>query len=177
MKKRICKVWTVEQETLLREHYSKPDGILFLMTKLKRPRTSIWMKALRLGVPHYMYVLRGAKGARGNKGEGANWSVEILKQKTKENDNGCWVWTGALMPAGYGSIMINRVTKLAHRIMFGLANPDIDISEKFICHHCDNPPCINPSHLYAGTQVDNAQDMIRRKRGRWDKYPNGLIPR
>jgi hypothetical protein len=60
---------------------------------------------------------------------------------------------------GYGQIGLSFPRRLAyaHRIAWELTNGPIPAGE-FICHHCDNPPCCNPSHLFPGTQADNMRD-------------------
>lgn len=160
---RHTKEWTAEDVALLREHYSKPHGLEFLIVSLGRGRSSIWMKAQRLNVPHYMYLLRGAKGAKGNKGEGGEITVDRLKECTITNAvTGCWEWAAGRHTAGYGKITLNHETVLVHRIMYAAAHPEDDIVDKAICHHCDNPPCCNPEHLYAGTDKDNMRDLFSR---------------
>src|SRR3990167_3193996 len=58
---RITKRWTETEHSLMRQHYSLPDGVEFLMSALKRDRPSLWIKAQRLGLTHYVYILRGGK--------------------------------------------------------------------------------------------------------------------
>lgn len=167
---KTCKRWTQAEHDLMRNHYSTPGGVEHLMQLLNRSRASLWLKAQRLGLPHYMYVLRGAKGPKGNKGEGARLTVETLKANTTEDSaTGCWNWNGGRHIFGYGKIMIGGKTFNTHRIMFEVANPAVNVDEMNINHHCDNPSCINPAHLYAGTQKDNIQDQLKRGRHRWDK--------
>lgn len=73
---------------------------------------------------------------------------------------GCWEWNGSRNPqTGYGQIGGGY----AHRLAFQLFNGAIPRG-KWILHSCDNPPCCNPNHLYAGTAQDNARD--RDSRGR-----------
>lgn len=97
--------------------------------------------------------------------------------------SGCWLWTGAKLPKGYGQFHIARVDGKAihgypHRIMFLLAHGEIPAGME-VCHHCDNPPCCNPDHLFLGTHGDNMRDSSRkgRKGGRWKKhvYPEHLL--
>lgn len=70
---------------------------------------------------------------------------------------GCWLWTGTRNRQGYG--MFGR--RLAHRVSLALAEGPIP-EGKFALHRCDNPPCVNPKHLYAGTASDNMRDALAR---------------
>jgi hypothetical protein len=84
----------------------------------------------------------------------------------KGNDsNSCWTWTGLKNKAGYGRLRMEYSDKTAHRYSWELHNGKIP-KGKIICHKCDNPTCVNPNHLYAGTHKDNAQDRENRNRGR-----------
>lgn len=91
-------------------------------------------------------------------------------------DTPCWEWQGQLNPNGYGryGAFINgrqgtfNCNRLAAYVWsgFDLASP------LFILHHCDNPPCFNPAHLYPGTDADNKKDMYERGRGCFgEKHP------
>lgn len=75
----------------------------------------------------------------------------------------CWEWKGWRSPQGYGRFNINGRQTSAPRaaaIMAGMAvKPGLDV-----CHKCDNPPCVNPAHLYVGTRSQNLQDMADRGR-------------
>lgn len=81
------------------------------------------------------------------------------------NSNNCWIWIGLKNKAGYGRIRMEYSDKTAHRYSYELHYGKIP-KGKIICHTCDNPPCVNPEHLYAGTYKDNAQDRESRNRGR-----------
>lgn len=89
-------------------------------------------------------------------------------------ESDCWEWQGNKNPAGYGRFTVKEngksVSLLAHRASWMVHN-NVDVIPKgmFICHHCDNPKCINPNHLYMGTPKDNAQDCVRRGRHRKGK--------
>lgn len=79
--------------------------------------------------------------------------------------NECWRWTGHVARNGYGRIQSRGRTLEVHRVMWEVANRLPIPGGLFVLHHCDNPPCVNPAHLYAGTAMDNYRDM--RERGRW----------
>lgn len=79
----------------------------------------------------------------------------------------CWPWIAALQPNGYGRFAIRReVMRFAHRIAYELTYGTIP-NGLHVLHRCDNPPCCNPGHLYAGTDADNHRDMRERRRTRY----------
>lgn len=75
----------------------------------------------------------------------------------------CWNWTGGKHKAGYGKIKIKRKTLLSHRVSWFLKKGSID-NNLHVCHKCDNPSCVNPKHLFLGTDLDNINDMLRKGR-------------
>jgi hypothetical protein len=82
---------------------------------------------------------------------------------------GCWIWTAAKHRNGYGAFGTwdgrSRKAHRAHRYAFELAFGAIEPASLFVCHRCDNPSCVNPSHLFLGTALDNAQDREAKGRG------------
>jgi hypothetical protein len=87
--------------------------------------------------------------------------------KVKIMPSGCHEWTGAHdRKRGYGFVWIpkerrnGRAPRVAYAIAFGL----VPSCEMDVCHHCDNPSCVNPQHLFLGTRSDNMKDCSRKCR-------------
>lgn len=75
----------------------------------------------------------------------------------------CWLWTASAQESGYGSFYFDGQLDRAHRVSWKLAHGSIP-DGAMVLHHCDNPRCVNPSHLFLGTNTDNMRDMIRKGR-------------
>ena len=87
--------------------------------------------------------------------------------------NDCWEWLAAKDSRSYGQIKINRKHTRAHRYAYEhyKNNGHPVPSNLYVCHHCDNPGCVNPNHLFLGTAKDNTQDMLRKGRHRFPQKP------
>lgn len=94
--------------------------------------------------------------------------------EVEKSPNGCWLWTGSRTADGYGFFSLSapdksgRIEQRAHRAAWRLFHGELP-SDKLVCHTCDMPLCVNPSHLFLGTKLDNAQDMAAKGRSRCQK--------
>lgn len=88
----------------------------------------------------------------------------------------CWLWGRSMHLKGYGQIKKTgeRRQAYSHRIAYELAYGEIP-PHRQVCHKCDNPPCVNPAHLFVGTSSDNHQDMKRKGRHLYGERNNQSV--
>ncbi len=89
--------------------------------------------------------------------------ARFMDKISPEPNTGCWIWTAAAR-SGYGILGVKNKVYLAHRLSYlHFVDPQMPIHLD-VCHKCDFPPCVNPTHLFAGTAKDNVQDMMTKGR-------------
>ncbi len=86
----------------------------------------------------------------------------------KLTEQECWNWLASRDKDGYGQSYYNSKFIASHRLSWILHYGDIP-SKLFVCHTCDNPSCVNPKHLFLGTNSDNMLDMVAKKRNPYRK--------
>lgn len=86
-----------------------------------------------------------------------------LLERSVSLSNGCRVWLGARNRKYYGQIRVGGKLEACHRTMFKMIKGEIPKGIQ-ICHTCDTPQCINPNHLWAGTNRENSHDMVAKGR-------------
>lgn len=92
------------------------------------------------------------------------WSkVDKNGKISREGMSNCWEWTASKSRDGYGSIGYKNKHLKAHRVSFEIFNQKIPEGMQ-VLHVCDNPSCVNPDHLFLGTQQDNIKDMYNKNR-------------
>lgn len=89
-----------------------------------------------------------------------------------EPNSGCWLWMGACDRRGYGQMRARPKLLIATHVSLQLAGRPLPAG-LMACHICDNPPCVNPDHLFAGTMKDNIRDAIQK--GRAKKPPRKAV--
>jgi hypothetical protein len=101
--------------------------------------------------------------------------LERFEAKFVKRESGCWIWTASLDGQGYGHFYIDGVTvtssRAAYRFYVGPIPEGPGYHGTCVLHKCDNPLCVNPEHLFLGSNFDNVKDMDSKGR----RGINGLV--
>lgn len=112
--------------------------------------------------------MKQPKDSRG-RFRGMNSVNRFWAKVDKRSKAECWPWLGSTNSRGYGSLWVMGKLTAAHRISWSLFNNREIPGGMFVLHNCDNPRCVNPTHLFLGTQFDNMRDCCSKGRSREQK--------
>jgi len=147
----------------MKDTLCKSDGVSMNICKVKDCKRVVKYQGLCLCSKHYK---------RYKKYGDANSIINIFEKKPKicfenkyivDKKTGCWNWIASKTIEGYGLFrFMNRMVR-SHRFSWELYNGKIPLG-KLVCHSCDNTSCVNPEHLWLGTDKDNAKDKVKKNR-------------
>lgn len=128
---------------------------------LSRPLLTLWMQGKRVIDDSYVpRIVAAVERYRPPAEDAWFWKHVDVRQPDE-----CWEWQGFRNSRGYGQCRHNKDQRVAHRWAWEITYGPIPRGI-LVCHHCDNPPCVNPAHLFLGTQRDNVRDMHAKGRDR-----------
>ena len=148
-------IFTKEEKQNIIDLYS--SGKVRTLAELARIYSCASLTIRRLLVANQIPIRNKAEAQTKNSVD-RFWAKVDVKGK-----NDCWLWKANSLPAGYGTLSLSGKKILAHRFSWQLAYGKIP-DGLCVLHHCDNPPCVNPNHLFIGSPADNVQDMIEKGR-------------
>ena len=115
-----------------------------------------------------------SRNKKGVKGFIARPAIERFWERVNKTD-GCWEWTGSKNRKGYGIIGLGSKTALAHR-WFYMLETGVELPPTlFVCHHCDNPACVRPSHMFVGDNGANQKDLANNGRHWLQLHPEKSV--
>jgi len=87
---------------------------------------------------------------------------QFLSKVIIDKGSGCHIFKGSCHPSGYGRFYLKGLTENANRVAWVIANGYIPLGS-LVLHKCDNPPCVNPEHLFLGSPANNVKDCIKKR--------------
>jgi hypothetical protein len=143
-----CRIWTADDDTMLSDMWAQGAATRDIAALFATTRVAITSRAKRLGF--------AARAPR---------SVEerFESMYIPEPNSGCWLWIGSTSRSGYGKMLQCEKLRPATHIALELSGRPLP-KGMIACHHCDVPACVNPAHLFHGTQSGNIQDCIGKGR-------------
>ena len=87
---------------------------------------------------------------------------EYILNNITINSDGCWIWQKSKTKAGYGITAHHQQRVYVHRLSYKIFKGEI--TKPNVCHTCDNPSCVNPDHLFLGSQLENMHDCFKKNR-------------
>jgi hypothetical protein len=142
-------------------------AIAFVTWSRKNPLFGYRLKHGKNTLNITVNICVGSEQERSVKGNRSSYSDSYIRlyliNNMKVDESGCWLWQKVIGSNGYGYCTYKGKWGTVHRIAYQVFVGEIP-EGKDICHHCDVKKCFNPTHLFPGTAVENAQDMIRKGR-------------
>lgn len=164
------KVWTDEDNEIFRDLSTRVEAAREIADWFNVTVCAVYNRGKKLGITLQKPI---PKDLYDNPLKLRIWLWENKISPYLEKNGNCLEWGYASYHGGYGQIRINKNLLLqTHRISYEVANNVILTPDQKVLHKCDNPCCNNPEHLFQGTHVENARDMMKKNRGR-GQFPKG----